>query len=44
MGIATIHGNCMGTVLHMSCVCQELTGFYPSPKSFWFHTHVNSCQ
>ena len=21
-----------------------LTGFYPSPKSFWSCTHVNSCQ
>ena len=23
---------------------RQLTGFYPSPKSFWSCTHVNSCQ
>ena len=23
---------------------REITGFYPSPKSFWSCTHVNSCQ
>ena len=23
---------------------EALTGFYPSPKSFWSCTHVNSCQ
>ena len=22
----------------------SITGFYPSPKSFWSCTHVNSCQ
>ena len=22
----------------------DLAGFYPSPKSFWSCTHVNSCQ
>ena len=22
----------------------DITGFYPSPKSFWSCTHVNSCQ
>ena len=24
--------------------CTTITGFYPSQKSFWFYTHVNSCQ
>ena len=23
---------------------ERITGFYPSPKSFWSCTHVNSCQ
>ena len=23
---------------------ENLTGFYPRPKSFWSCTHVNSCQ
>ena len=25
------------------CASSTLTGFYPSPKSFWSCTHVNSC-
>ena len=30
------------TIKHISRFI--LTGFYPSPKSFWSCTHVNSCQ
>ena len=25
-------------------VDSQVTGFYPSPKSFWSYTHVNRCQ
>ena len=29
------------TMCHM--IVPNITGFYPSPKSFWSCTHVNSC-
>ena len=38
----------VGTLLYLTkhriVQNHELTGFYPSPKSFWSCTHVNSCQ
>ena len=32
------------TLLHTAVRSVPVTGFYPSPKSFWSCTHVNSCQ
>ena len=36
-----LHG---GTMLCLTHMCSFLAGLYPSPKSFWSCTHVNSCQ
>ena len=36
--------NCIGSKKGVQIEEEVLTRFYPSPKSFWSCTHVNSCQ
>ena len=39
-----LQNNCIELSMQQLLLVLVLTGFYPSPKSFWSCTHVNSCK
>ena len=44
MSHSATQGKFVFIVLEFQQCYNEITGFYPSPKSFWSCTHVNSYQ